>query len=369
MASNSNICHLKRKALVDVTNLCSDEDSPRKTDNTNLAEDFLPIVTDSKLGSEIKHDLKTGELSYDKFSSLMQPENDLELINLLTEIGLISNSNPCLLCGGFMHKFKEGDHWFWICRRRVDGVKCQRNKKSIRTGTIFGNSQLSLRSILQIIWHFVHHLSEQQCVEYTKLSSKNNTTIVKWYKFCREVCTEWFWNPDNTPKLGGFGQIVEMDESFFPGQPKYNRGRRLGEDSWKDGEKWGFGLVQRGCLDAIIEQVPSNRSRSTLIPIIDRHCLLLDDCEHFSVNHSKNFVNPETGAHTQTIEGLWRHCKAFLPTFGMKSKDLNTYIGSFLWHRYCKQRKLDMFIKFLKCAAELLPPVTNIMPNGVVNAA
>ena len=295
-----------------------------------------------------KHDLNTGELSYDKFCSLMQPEHDFELINLLIEIGLIADTNPCLLCGGQMHKFKEGDHWFWICCRRVDGVKCQRNKKSIRTGTIFGNSQLCTKSILQIMWHFVHHLPEQQCVEYTKLSSKNNTTIVKWYKFCREVCTEWFCKPDNTPKLGGFGQIVEMDESFFPGQPKYNRGRRLGEDSWNDGEKWGFGLVQRGCLDAIIEQVPSNRSSATLIPIIDRHCLdgtifcsdgwkaynklkehiLLDDCEHVLVNHSKNFVDPETGAHTQTIEGLWRHCKTFLPTFGMKSKDLNTYIGS-----------------------------------------
>ena len=330
-----------------------------------------------------KHDLNTGELSYDKFCS------HFELINLLIEIGLIADTNPCLLCGGQMHKFKEGDHWFWICCRRVDGVKCQRNKKSIRTGTIFGNSQLSTQSILQIMWHFFHHLSEQLCVECTKLSSKNNITIVKWYKLCREVCTEWFWKPDNTPKLGGFGQIVEMDESFFPGQPKYNRGRRLGEDSWNDGEKWGFGLVQRGCLDAIIEQVPSNRSRATLIPTIDRHCLdgtifcsdgwkaynklkehiLLDNCEHFSVNHSKNFVDPETGAHTQTIEGLWRHCKTFLPTFGMKSKDLNTYIGSFLWHRYCKQRKLDMFIKFLECAAELHPPVKNILPNGVLNVA
>ena len=91
MASNSNICHLKRKALVDITNLCNDEDSPRKTDNTNLAEDSLPIVTDSKVESEInndlesndrfqnkhpllawyKHDLNTGELSCDKCCSLM----------------------------------------------------------------------------------------------------------------------------------------------------------------------------------------------------------------------------------------------------------------------------------------------------------
>ena len=48
-----------------------------------------------------------------------------------------------------------------------------------------------------------------------------------------------------------------MDESYFPGMPKYNKGRRLGEEAWKDGKKWGFGLVERGSLDAVIEQVPT----------------------------------------------------------------------------------------------------------------
>ena len=56
-------------------------------------------------------------------------------------------------------------------------------KKNISSGTIFGNSQLSTQEILQIIWPYVHHLSETRCVQNTNLSSKNNTTIVKWYRF------------------------------------------------------------------------------------------------------------------------------------------------------------------------------------------
>ena len=67
--------------------------------------------------------------------------------------------------------------------------------------------------------------------------------------------------------------IVEMDESYFLGKPKFNKGRQLGEATWYDDEKWGFGLTPRGSLDVVIIQVPSNRSRKTLLPLIDKHCL------------------------------------------------------------------------------------------------
>ena len=40
-----------------------------------------------------KHDLETGFLSYNSFRQLMNPENDLPLMNLLTEIGVIADSN------------------------------------------------------------------------------------------------------------------------------------------------------------------------------------------------------------------------------------------------------------------------------------
>ena len=188
-----------------------------------------------------KHDLETGHISYEQFQSLMSVDHEEELLDFLVQYNLIAADRVCLLCGGMMRKKKDGKHYFWICTRRVNGVKCNKGKKSIRDSNIFDSSNLSTQTILTIIWHFVHHLDERQCANYTNISQKNNTSIVKWYKFCREVVTEWFWDPENTPKLGGFGKNVEMDESYF--QPKYNRGRRLGEDSatsWK--------MMKNGCL-------------------------------------------------------------------------------------------------------------------------
>ena len=120
---------------------------------------------------------------------------------------------------------------------------------------------------------------------------------------------------------------------FFPGKPKYNRGRRLGEDAWEDDDKL---MTEQGSLDAVAIKVPSNRSRKDLLPLIDQHCKSgsifssdgwkaynklktisnLKIFLHYPVNHSEKFVNPETGAHTQTIEGFWGQCKAYLPSFG-----------------------------------------------------
>ena len=92
----------------------------------------------------------------------------------------------------------------------------------------------------------------------------------------------------------------------------------------------------------------------------------LDDVLHYPVNHSENYVDPETGAHTQTIEGFWRQLKAWLPNFGLKPTDLPSYIGAFCWYRYCKQRKLDFFLHFLRCISNKRPFLNENLPNATM---
>ena len=91
---------------------------------------------------------------------------------------------------------------------------------------------------------------------------------------------------------------IETDESKF-GKTKFNRGRYI------EGQ-WVFGGICR------------QRDKDTLLPFIRAHilpgtCVMSDmwkayDClkdegyTHLTVNHSLNFVDPDTGVHTQCIQ-------------------------------------------------------------------
>ena len=329
-----------------------------------------------------KHDLKTDSLSHNDLCSLLAPENELQMLAMLQDTGVIAKEQQCKFCGGPMHMHKQVNTWYWICNRRVDGVKCNRGKFAVRDGTFFDNSHLPIGTIVWIVWHFLHQLTENQCKQYTNIGQSNCKTLVNLYAKCREVCGKWIWA--NKPKLGGFGQIVEMDESHFAGAPKYGRGRKLGEDPWKDWHKWVFGLTNRGSLDCVLKSVDKSRSRDVLLPLINENCadgtifcsdgwkayvklsenIDLADTMNFAVNHTNNYVDPVTGAHTQTIEGLWRHCKQFLPDYGLKPKDLDSYLSAFMWFRYVKQRQLDLLKHFFTCAAFSYVPRVSKLPDG-----
>ena len=100
-----------------------------------------------------------------------------------------------------MHFHKQSKTWYWMCNRRVNGVKCNRGKFTVTDGTMFSKSHLSIADIIWIIWHFLHLLSEKQCKQSTNIGQNNCKTVVKWYNKCRDVCGKWIWA--NKPKLGG----------------------------------------------------------------------------------------------------------------------------------------------------------------------
>lgn len=75
--------------------------------------------------------------------------------------------------------------------------------------------------------------------------------------------------------------------------------------------------------------------------------------KHFKVNHSVNYKDPESGQHTNTIEGLWRHAKFSLPQFHRKKQFIAGYLAKFMFHKMCKAQKLDPLVEFFKMAGSI----------------
>uniref|UniRef100_A0A5S6QED8 DDE_Tnp_IS1595 domain-containing protein n=1 Tax=Trichuris muris TaxID=70415 RepID=A0A5S6QED8_TRIMR len=115
-----------------------------------------------------------------------------------------------------------------------------------------------------------------------------------------------------------------------------------------------------------------NRSAATLISVIKenvaagstvvtdewRGCYGLAD-EHYThlrVNHWINFVDPVSGAHTQTVESLWSHAKqGNKARRGTHRTKLDSYLCEFVWSRRLNQGE-HPFEKILCAIAERYPP-------------
>ena len=302
------------------------------------------------------------------------------VIEFCTTHGLFAASQTCINCFEPMRKYynSHDDVWYWICTKKKDGktpcAKVKGTKFTVKKGTWFGDVHVTMSTILWICWYFVAKTSEKNTKMYLDMG-KNDRTIVDWFSMCREVCDWWMLN--RSEQLGGPGKIVEIDESYFAGVQKYGRGRAR-----KVRHPWGFAAVERGSFKTKMENV-EGRGREQLLPILskwikpettihsDRHGAYfnleqyVDHCiDHYTVNHKNNYVDPQSGAHTQSVESNWRHCKNSLPDQGLRPYMLQSYLSTFCWHRHVKENNLDPFLFFLECIAELYPPFkTGSVPN------
>ena len=164
-------------------------------------------------------------------------------------------------------------------------------------------------------------------------------------------------------QIGGTGKIVEIDQSKF-GKRKYHKGRR------KDGV-WVFGGIERDTKNCFLVSV-EDRSADTLIPIIMKPVLLgttiISDCwkayskleeegfQHQTVNHSKEFINKETGAHTNTIESTWRAVKTSLPKHGAVKSLYDTYFVEYIFRNRYLNSATDQFLAFFDLIKTLYSP-------------
>jgi len=217
--------------------------------------------------------------------------------------------------------------------------KC-RCKRSSFHNTIFSNCKGGRGKVLLIGFLWISGVTTTQIIEMTKCSS---ATISFWLRIFRQAISFDMKATHEENMIGGPDVIVEIDESKF-GKRKHNRGHRV------EGV-WVVGGVERTPERRMFAISVEDRSAPTLLRLIERYVrpgsIIYTDCWkgyrtdglidlemlHGTVNHTLHFVDPETGVHTNGIEGTWSGIKQKIARRKRTVKDVDPCLLEFVWRR------------------------------------
>jgi hypothetical protein len=76
--------------------------------------------------------------------------------------------------------------------------------------------------------------------------------------------------------------------------------------------------------------------------------LIPADYQHLTVNHSLHFVDPDTGAHTNTIEATWNAIKRTISPQNRRTFGMEEELWAFMWRRAHHNDLWGGFINALK---------------------
>ena len=219
---------------------------------------------------------------------------------------------------------------------RLKCTHCQKTK-SLFYNSIFTKNHIPINKVLHLIYCWAQRYP---CTLAAHEAHVSTVTVTNFYQACRQATKYWLQDEGQQP-IGGNGLNVEIDESIIS-KRKNNAGRILQEI-------WVFGGVCRETHERFVFEVP-DRKAETLLPIIQQMILpgsiihtdgwkaynnistLPEGYTHKVVNHSENFVNPQTGAHTQTVERMWREVKRIRRMYeGLQRNDVSFHLAEYLW--------------------------------------
>uniref|UniRef100_A0A0G4FPV6 ISXO2-like transposase domain-containing protein n=1 Tax=Chromera velia CCMP2878 TaxID=1169474 RepID=A0A0G4FPV6_9ALVE len=231
----------------------------------------------------------------------------------------------------------------WRCRK--PGCVREGKRTSERKGTLFSGSKLLYGFFVLVSYFFV--LGEKHSTIHSKVKGSDKT-VSRCIRLFRDILNldtgeiSPLGEGELIEKIGGPDVIVEVDESKF-GKRKFHRGHRV------EGV-WVVGGVERTLEKRFFAVPVPDRSAETLYKVLKKHIhpesILYSDCwkayngpaaeifaDHWWVNHSKYFVDPLTGIHTNTIEGTWNGLKRFIPNNKYSAAKIGTCLQECVWRR------------------------------------
>uniref|UniRef100_A0A0K0FJS7 DDE_Tnp_IS1595 domain-containing protein n=1 Tax=Strongyloides venezuelensis TaxID=75913 RepID=A0A0K0FJS7_STRVS len=151
----------------------------------------------------------------------------------------------------------------------------------------------------------------------------SHKTAVNWCNFIREICVNSMKHL-TAQKIGGPGRIVKIDESLF--SRRKNHCDRILPPVWIFGGTLTSVILERIEVGSTIY---SDCWRSYKASELEAQGF-----EHFRVNHKNNFVDPESEAHTQTVERMWGSAKwRNKKQRGTHRTMLDSYLVEFIWRK------------------------------------
>ncbi|XP_033646441.1 uncharacterized protein LOC117305688 [Asterias rubens] len=299
------------------------------------------------------------------FETVATPDAAIEFCK---ERELIADAPDCQYC---LHpltwsvKTGHADGYSWRCTHR--GCLKRSRNCSIRHGSWFSDSKVSLKKIIELTYYWAARATTSVAIKETSVYEGESTsykTVVDWFTFCREVCLRVV-EEKCSKGIGGPGMTVEIDENKL-GRRKYSRGRLV------QGE-WVLGGICRETKETFLIEVPK-RDSETLISLLKEYvapgstvvsdCWKADDClgqenvAHLKVSHSLKFVDPTTGAQTKNIACQWGQIKRSLPsTHANSSTDgFGFRLAEYMWRQ--QNVSVDHFEQILSDILLLYKPPT-----------
>ena len=185
-------------------------------------------------------------------------------------------------------------------------------------------SRLSVFQQMKLLELFVGGVTARTAAELVGI---NRHSATLYYQKIREMIVA------ELEDISPFDGEIEVDESYFGGRRKGNRGRGAA------GKIPVFGLLKRG--GKVYAKVIPDVSSQTLIPIIERKIrpdsIIYTDCwtaynaidvgrfHHYRINHSIIFADKKN--HINGIENFWNQAKRWLARYnGIPAQNFNLFL-------------------------------------------
>lgn len=264
--------------------------------------------------------------------------NENDCINFLFDKGIINKFKKCLQCGSSLYVERK--------LFRCSNTRC-RKSFSVLKNSCFENNHISCSDMMLLGYYW---LCKANYTTISNITGHSPNTIVKYINFFRNLVICSLKNKDE--KVGGNNVIVEIDESKFIQQKNSNDGT------------WIVGGIERTEKKKIFLKVVKNRNARTLKAIIKKYVkpgsIVMTDMWkgyqgleilgliHKKINHGKNFVDPITGAHTNTIEGTWGGLKLQIRPRNRDKDKINNHLLEIIWRRKHRGDLWNAFLDVLR---------------------